>query len=149
MDLIDVLYLPTGKDVAQGLFVGRYIERISQSVAAAVIQTNLAPCPADQMRLIYGIGLELLPGAAQTFLGANIIIRDIAGGIGIAQPGAVLQSSPAAAAATRCFASWSGQFLQFANEQITVEAYFNAGVAANSVAFGIAGLYMPRGNVRS
>jgi hypothetical protein len=147
--LIERLFFPNAKDLSAGLFQQRHLERVGSSLAAALVQTIFSVTPVDTVRLVTGIGAELTPGAAQTFLGCNIVVRDGPGGAQIAQPGALITAAPAAAAGVRNFASWSGEVWLFPGEVLMCECYFSAGGVANGVAIGYHAIEFPRGNIRA
>lgn len=146
--MLGVLYAPTFKDAVAGLNAQRVFARVSSTVSAAAnIVTDSAIVPPDQAWMILGASVEASPGAAQTLIGGNLLVRLNAGGP--AQFQAEFNAPFAAAVALRQFMGWGGELWMFPGEQLTFDVYFNAGVANNTYLASWWGISIPRANLRA
>lgn len=150
LEIIAPTYRQTFRDEVTGLAPVHRVFIGSSNVAAAVLTTTLiAAVPPNTIREILNFSFTGTPGAAQTLDRINAVIGDVTG-TG-ANDDTFLQwfPNPAVGAAlnVRYFTPLHG-ILMKPNQFLTVNANFNAGVAANLMVASVRCMDYPLGNIQ-
>lgn len=148
MRILERIWRPNPKELSAGTVVqARYIERLTQNTAAALIQLQSAAVPSNVMRVTTLIGFQLVSGAAQIpqFLDVVQFINGSALGAGVSSEPFYVKG-----AAT----SWKGYLLLgegIANkpgDSMLINGTWSAGAAANTLSVQLYGYDIPIGNVQ-
>jgi hypothetical protein len=143
------LWVPNIKDQMSGLYAQRYLRYETTAQAAAVIASSVGiaevTCPADKMRIIEGVTVWALGGAAQQLEQAEAVLYSTTGLQLMTGP--IPLDRYTAAARQHGYITPLG-WAMIPGEQIGITLTFNAGAAVNQAQWSFWGFDVPRGNLQ-
>jgi stage V sporulation protein SpoVS len=145
--LFERLYRSQQKELAAGLLAQeRYLELKTVAAAATGPAVNFSAVPTGYTRVINGVSMVLIPGAAQIAQSATFSI--LVNGTVVAACGANSPYVLAAALQLVLFVNLGEGFICRPGDVLQVQGNFSAGAASNTVNATLNGYQFPTGNLR-
>lgn len=143
MHLGSQLYSLSPKELRSAPVLQRVIRREQANVALATVTLNTPPVPLEMIWHLTHLNVYTSSGAAQTTTGWRVEIEDENGNL-ISE---LWRNEGGGAVGSRGDA-FDLDVLLMPRERLTLDAFFNAGAAANFASLDAIGIFMPRGTIQ-